>query len=52
MTFFKFAAGYGPTSQGPEHGSQMPASAGGDDRGHCRGHIAGAKDRVSTAGTS
>ncbi|CAI9583415.1 unnamed protein product [Staurois parvus] len=38
-------------SQGPAHGSQMPASAGGDGRGRCRGHIAGAKDKVSAAGT-
>ncbi|CAI9579155.1 unnamed protein product [Staurois parvus] len=29
----------------------MPASAGGDGRGRCRGHIAGAKDKVSAAGT-
>ncbi|CAI9539896.1 unnamed protein product, partial [Staurois parvus] len=29
----------------------MPASAGGDGRGRCRGHIAGAKDKVSSAGT-
>ncbi|CAI9550202.1 unnamed protein product, partial [Staurois parvus] len=39
---FKFAAGSGPhtsrRSQGPEHGSQMPASAGGDGRGRCRVH--------------
>ncbi|CAI9581593.1 unnamed protein product, partial [Staurois parvus] len=28
-------------SQGPEHGIQMPASAGGDGRGRCRGDIAG-----------
>ncbi|CAI9606772.1 unnamed protein product, partial [Staurois parvus] len=38
-------------SQGPEHRSQMPASAGGDGRGRCRGHIAGAKDKVSAART-
>ncbi|CAI9608539.1 unnamed protein product [Staurois parvus] len=25
----------------------MPASAGGDGRGRCRGHIVGAKDKVS-----
>ncbi|CAI9566965.1 unnamed protein product [Staurois parvus] len=37
-------------SQGPEHGSQMPASAGGDGRGCCRGRIAGAKDKVSAVG--
>ncbi|CAI9537808.1 unnamed protein product, partial [Staurois parvus] len=29
----------------------MLASAGGDGRGCCRGHIAGAQDKVSTAGT-
>ncbi|CAI9594946.1 unnamed protein product, partial [Staurois parvus] len=29
----------------------MPASARGDGRGHCRGHIAGAKGKVSSAGT-
>ncbi|CAI9617844.1 unnamed protein product, partial [Staurois parvus] len=29
----------------------MPASAGGDGRGRCRGHIAGTKDKVSAAGT-
>ncbi|CAI9600854.1 unnamed protein product, partial [Staurois parvus] len=41
---FKFATGSGPHTshtsrslQGPEHGSRMPASAGGDDRGCCRG---------------
>ncbi|CAI9584569.1 unnamed protein product, partial [Staurois parvus] len=28
---------YVPTSQGPEHRSRMPASAGGDGRGRCRG---------------
>ncbi|CAI9566980.1 unnamed protein product, partial [Staurois parvus] len=28
----------------------MPASAGGDGRGRCRGRIAGAKDKVSAAG--
>ncbi|CAI9623731.1 unnamed protein product [Staurois parvus] len=37
-------------SQGPEHGSQMPTSAGGDGRGCYRGHIAGAKDKVSAVG--
>ncbi|CAI9599332.1 unnamed protein product [Staurois parvus] len=36
-------------SQGPEHGNQMPASAR-DGRGRCRGHIGGAKDKVSAAG--
>ncbi|CAI9563672.1 unnamed protein product [Staurois parvus] len=29
----------------------MPASAGGDGQGRCRGHIAGPKDKVSSAGT-
>ncbi|CAI9544131.1 unnamed protein product, partial [Staurois parvus] len=29
----------------------MPASAGGDGRGCCRGPIAGTKDKVSAAGT-
>ncbi|CAI9564464.1 unnamed protein product, partial [Staurois parvus] len=29
----------------------MPASAGGDGRGRCRGDIAGAQDKVSAAGT-
>ncbi|CAI9604966.1 unnamed protein product, partial [Staurois parvus] len=29
---------YVPTSQGSEHRSRMPASAGGDGRGRCRGH--------------
>ncbi|CAI9618748.1 unnamed protein product [Staurois parvus] len=51
---FKFAAGSGPRtsrrSQGPEHGSRMLASARGDGRGRFRGRIAGAKDKVSTAG--
>ncbi|CAI9560233.1 unnamed protein product, partial [Staurois parvus] len=40
-----------PTSQGLEHRSRMPPSAGGDGRGRCRGHIAGAKHKVSSAGT-
>ncbi|CAI9590683.1 unnamed protein product, partial [Staurois parvus] len=42
---------YVPTAQGPKHRSWMPASAGGDGRGRCRGYIAGAKDKVSSAGT-
>ncbi|CAI9609324.1 unnamed protein product [Staurois parvus] len=46
----RFWPPYVPTSQGPEHGSRMSASAGGDGRGRCRGHIAGAKDKVSAAG--
>ncbi|CAI9560544.1 unnamed protein product, partial [Staurois parvus] len=36
-----------PTSQGMEPGRQMPASAGGHCRGHCREDIAGAQDNVS-----
>ncbi|CAI9592226.1 unnamed protein product [Staurois parvus] len=47
---FKFPAIPSPyvlTSQGTEHRRQMPASAGGDGRGHCRGDIAGAQDKVS-----
>ncbi|CAI9601380.1 unnamed protein product, partial [Staurois parvus] len=35
------------TSQGTEPRRQMPASAGGDSRGHCRRDIAGAQDKVS-----
>ncbi|CAI9597537.1 unnamed protein product [Staurois parvus] len=31
-------------------GTRKPASAGGDGRGHCRGRIAGTKDKVSAAG--
>ncbi|CAI9540424.1 unnamed protein product, partial [Staurois parvus] len=38
---------YVPTSQGTEPGRQMTASAGGHGRGHCRGDIAGAQDKVS-----
>ncbi|CAI9577076.1 unnamed protein product, partial [Staurois parvus] len=45
MTFFKFfkisrrwRRPYVPTSREPEHRSRMPASAGGDGRGCCRGH--------------
>ncbi|CAI9554185.1 unnamed protein product [Staurois parvus] len=37
-------------SQGTEPRRQMPASAGGDGRGHCRGDIAGAQDKVSAEG--
>ncbi|CAI9547371.1 unnamed protein product, partial [Staurois parvus] len=33
----RFRRPYVPSSQGPEHRSQMPASAGGDGRGRCRG---------------
>ncbi|CAI9568558.1 unnamed protein product, partial [Staurois parvus] len=54
---FTFPAGSGPRtsctsrrSQGPEHGRRMPASAGGDGWGRCKGHIAGAQDKVSAAG--
>ncbi|CAI9570080.1 unnamed protein product, partial [Staurois parvus] len=46
----RFWRPYVPTSQGPEHRSRMPASAGRDGRGRCRGHIVGAKDKVSSAG--
>ncbi|CAI9531704.1 unnamed protein product [Staurois parvus] len=48
--FFTFPAVPPPyvlTSQGTEPGRQMPASAGGHCRGHCRRDIAGAKDKVS-----
>ncbi|CAI9573485.1 unnamed protein product, partial [Staurois parvus] len=38
---------YVPTLQGTEPRRQMPASAGGDGRGHCRGDIVGAQDKVS-----
>ncbi|CAI9555969.1 unnamed protein product, partial [Staurois parvus] len=34
----RFRRPYVPTSQGPEHRSRMPALAGGDGRGRCRGH--------------
>ncbi|CAI9598996.1 unnamed protein product, partial [Staurois parvus] len=37
-------------SQGPEPGRRMPASAGGDSQGRCRGHIVGAQDKVSDRG--
>ncbi|CAI9557144.1 unnamed protein product [Staurois parvus] len=37
---------YVPLSQGTEHRRQMPASAGGHYRGHCRKNIAGAQDKV------
>ncbi|CAI9557244.1 unnamed protein product [Staurois parvus] len=40
-----------PDVTGTEHVSRMPASAGEDGRGRCRGHIAGAKDKVTAAGT-
>ncbi|CAI9610046.1 unnamed protein product, partial [Staurois parvus] len=38
---------YVPTSQETEPGRQMPELAGGHYRGHCRGDIAGAQDKVS-----
>ncbi|CAI9590061.1 unnamed protein product, partial [Staurois parvus] len=47
----QFRRPYVPTSQGPEHRRRRPASAGGDGRGRCRGHIARVKDKVSAAGT-
>ncbi|CAI9568381.1 unnamed protein product, partial [Staurois parvus] len=37
-------------SQGPEPRGWIPASARGDGRGRCRGHIAGAQDKVSAGG--
>ncbi|CAI9599156.1 unnamed protein product, partial [Staurois parvus] len=37
---------YIPTSQGTEPRRQMPASAGGHYRGHCRRDITGAQDKV------
>ncbi|CAI9611671.1 unnamed protein product [Staurois parvus] len=46
---FKFATGSArPDVTGT--GTWKPASTGGDGRGRCRGHIAGAKDKVSAAG--
>ncbi|CAI9532690.1 unnamed protein product, partial [Staurois parvus] len=45
-----FQRPYVPTAQGSEHRSQMLASARGDGQGCCRGHIAGAKDKVCSAG--
>ncbi|CAI9609337.1 unnamed protein product [Staurois parvus] len=41
---------YVPTSQGTEPRRQMPASAGGHCRGHCRRDIGQAKDKVSETG--
>ncbi|CAI9539752.1 unnamed protein product, partial [Staurois parvus] len=49
FVIFKFPAvpfPYVPTSQGTVPRRQMPASAGGDCRGHCRRDIAGAQDKV------
>ncbi|CAI9604614.1 unnamed protein product [Staurois parvus] len=43
----QFHPPYVLTSQGTEPRRQMPASAGGNCRGHCRRDIAGAKDKVS-----
>ncbi|CAI9566062.1 unnamed protein product [Staurois parvus] len=42
----QFCPPYVPTSQGTEPRRQMLASAGGHYRGHCRGDIAGAQDKV------
>ncbi|CAI9624106.1 unnamed protein product, partial [Staurois parvus] len=57
MKFFKiykFPAGSGARTswchRDRKHRSRMPASTGGDGRGCCRGHIAGAKDKLSSAG--
>ncbi|CAI9550327.1 unnamed protein product, partial [Staurois parvus] len=36
-----------PDVTGTGHRSRMPASAGGDGRGRCRGHIVGAQAKVS-----
>ncbi|CAI9573609.1 unnamed protein product, partial [Staurois parvus] len=50
FVIFKFHAvlsPYVPTSQGTEPRRQMPASAGGHYRGHCRRDIARAQDKVS-----
>ncbi|CAI9578490.1 unnamed protein product [Staurois parvus] len=51
---FEFPAGSVPRtsrhSQGMEPRRRMPASAGGDGRGRCRGDIAGAQDKVSAKG--
>ncbi|CAI9536375.1 unnamed protein product [Staurois parvus] len=49
FVIFKFPAvpsPYVPTSQGTEPRRQMPASARGHCRGHCRRDIAGAQDKV------
>ncbi|CAI9569845.1 unnamed protein product, partial [Staurois parvus] len=42
----RFRPPYVPTSQGTEPRRQMTASAGGHYRGHCRGDIVGAQDKV------
>ncbi|CAI9532097.1 unnamed protein product, partial [Staurois parvus] len=42
----RFCPPYVPTSQGTEPRRQMPASAGGHFRGHCRRDITGAQDKV------
>ncbi|CAI9602860.1 unnamed protein product [Staurois parvus] len=49
FVIFKFPTApspYVPTSQGTEPRRQMPASAGGHYRGHCRRDIAGAQNKV------
>ncbi|CAI9549237.1 unnamed protein product [Staurois parvus] len=49
FVIFKFLAvpsPYVPMSQGMEPRRQMPASAGGHCRGHCRRDIAGAQHKV------
>ncbi|CAI9607527.1 unnamed protein product [Staurois parvus] len=49
FVIFKFPAvpsPYVPTSQGTEPRRQMPASTGGQYRGHCRRDIAGVQDKV------
>ncbi|CAI9623443.1 unnamed protein product [Staurois parvus] len=42
----RFRPPYAPMLQGTEPRRQMPASAGGHYRGHCRRDIAGAQDKV------
>ncbi|CAI9567287.1 unnamed protein product, partial [Staurois parvus] len=42
----QFRPPYVLMSQGTEPGRQMPVSAGRHCRGHCRGDIAGAQDKV------
>ncbi|CAI9535683.1 unnamed protein product, partial [Staurois parvus] len=49
FVIFKFLtvpSPYIPMSQGTEPRRQMPASAGGQYRGHCRRDIVGAQDKV------
>ncbi|CAI9613797.1 unnamed protein product [Staurois parvus] len=54
FTTFKFPTSSVPRKsrrlQGTEPGRQMPASARGHYRGHCRRDIAGAQDKVSAGG--